>query len=170
MSYNNVKHHKYGRFYILVERTFDHVRTMLPNFNDEHPEIPAPTEMFYIKVGITTQDETATSGVMKRLSSNQVGNPRQLEYAYLSLPFENFRDYENKIKKHLSDCHVRGEWYWVNEYEFNALMDMVMEDTEILSDKLYYDDCIHTFYEVKQGIIGEEYSHSTDEMMDKLFE
>ena len=170
MSYNNAKHHKLGRFYILVERTFDHVRSIIPNFNDEHPEIPAPTEMFYIKIGITTQKETATSGVRKRLSSNQVGNPRQLEYAFLSLPFENFIDYENKIKKLLEHSHVRGEWYWVNEYEFSDLMDMVSEDTDIISDKLYYEDCIHTYYQVKQGIIGEEYTPSTDEIMDTFFE
>tara|TARA_R110001592_G_scaffold17786_3_gene74414 strand:+ start:31220 stop:31738 length:519 start_codon:yes stop_codon:yes gene_type:complete len=160
MSYNNVKHHKLGRFYIVVERSFDHIISVLPNFLEDNPEIPTQSEMFYIKPGVTSQKETANSGVLKRLSSNQTGNPRQLEYIYVSEPFEYFNQYETKVQKHLKNCHVRGEWYWVNSYELMDLMDMVHEDTEILADVEYFHNCMGTLSEVREGILAEEYTPS----------
>jgi len=96
-----------------------------------------------VKIGRTGQTEK------RRLQAIQVGNPNKLEMRFMSYAIPFHKMYEKNLKIAYKNKHLQGEWYEMEEWEVDALVDNLMEDEEVLNDNYEHEVFKHLLEGVK---------------------
>ncbi len=95
-----------------------------------------------VKIGRTGQT------LKRRLQAIQVGNPNKVEMGFMSYPIPYHKQYEKNLKIAYKDKHLQGEWYEMENWEVDALIDNIREDEDILNDVSHKE----THLELLEGV------------------
>ena len=95
-----------------------------------------------VKIGRTGQTPK------ERLQAIQVGNPNKVEMRFTSYPIPYHKQYEKNLKIAYVNQHLHGEWYEMENWEVDALIDNIREDEDILNDVSHKE----THLELLEGV------------------